>query len=237
VYNGGVVNNASYAISSSKVAPGSIAAVFGASLNNGASILSTTLGTDGSSVAGLGDAIVTIDGIVAPIFYSTPGQLGIQIPFELAGQSAAALRVAVGEQVSAPETILLDSAAPGLFTVNQRGSGLAAALHQDGATVITTFDPAHRGEVISLFATGLGLLDPPLATGAPATSNQTVMQPTASIDGLPATVEFSGAAPGYVGLYQINIRVPEGVRIGADTPVVLTIDGSRSNTVTIPVGP
>ena len=237
VYNGGVVNNASYAPSSSGVAPGSIAAVFGTSLNDGASVLSSALGADGNLVTSLGDAMVTIDGIVAPMFYSTPGQLGIQIPFELAGQSTAALRVTVGDQTSAPETIFLGSVAAGIFTANQQGTGLAVALHQDGATVITPQNPAHPGEVIALFATGLGPFAPPLETGTPATGNQTVMQPTASIDGLPATVEFSGAAPGYVGLYQINIRIPEGARIPTDIPVVLTIDGNRSNTVTTPVVP
>ena len=92
-------------------------------------------------------------------------------------------------------------------------------------------------EVVVFFATGLGALIPALGTGEPSVGNQTLATPTITIDGVQAVVEFSGAAPGYVGLYQANVRVPASTRTADDIPVVLTIGGKQSNTVTIPVVP
>jgi len=83
VNDGGVVNNASFVPSPAPVAPGSIAAVFGSNLNDGPTVLFSSFGPDGKLVTSLGGASVTINNVPAPIFYSTPGQLGIQIPFEL----------------------------------------------------------------------------------------------------------------------------------------------------------
>ena len=69
---------------------------------------------------------------------------------------------------------------------------------------------------------------PPLAT--------TVQTPTVTIGGAPVTtMPYSGLAPGLVGLYQINVQVPDGVAIGDAVPVVITVGGNDSNTVTVAV--
>jgi len=81
----GVVNNASFAAGTNPVAPGSIAAVFGTNLNDGSSVLFSSFGTDGKLVTTLGGAQVKINGVAVPLFYSTPAQLGIQIPTDLTG--------------------------------------------------------------------------------------------------------------------------------------------------------
>jgi uncharacterized protein (TIGR03437 family) len=237
VNDGGVVNNASFAPSPAGVAPGSIAAVFGSSLNNGSSALSSSFGLDGRLAANLGGAGVTLNGIPAPIFYSTPGQLGIQIPFELAGLSSGTIQVTVGGQTSAPRTVFLDGFAPGIFTLSQDGRGAIAALHQDGVTPVTAQRPAKPGEIIAIFGTGLGVLNPPLATGTRSTGNRTASTPTVQIDGIGAEVLFSGAAPGFVGLNQVNVRIPATTRSAPNLPVVLSIDGKQSNTVTVAVSP
>ena len=95
------------------------------------------------------------------------------------------------------------------------------------------------GEVIIIFCTGLGEVTPQVGTGFPATGlHTTVETPTVTIDGILATVQFSGLAPGFVGLYQLNVTVPAGTRQADDVPVVLTIGGKDSNlgkTVTIAV--
>ncbi len=87
------------------------------------------------------------------------------------------------------------------------------------------------------FATGLGVVTPPLATGEPSAGNRTASTPTVTIDGAAAEILFSGAAPGFVGLNQINLRIPPNTRTGPNIPVVLTVGGKPSNPVTIPVGP
>lgn len=234
---GGVVNNASFAPSPAPMAPGSIAAVFGTNLNDGSSVLSSAIGSDGKLVTTLGGASVTVNGIAAPMFYSTPSQLGIQIPFEIANSSIGTIVVTVAGQTSAPQYISISNFAPGIFTTNQQGNGLAATLHQDGVTPITLVNPPHLNEVIVFFGTGLGLTSPSLATGELSAGNLTSTPVTATVGGVLATVEFSGTAPGFVGLNQINVRIPASITTGSAVEIVFSIGGQQSNVVTIPVSP
>jgi uncharacterized protein (TIGR03437 family) len=234
---GAVVNNASFATSPAPVAPGSIAAIFGTGLNDGSQVLFSSFGSDGLLVKTLGGASVTVGDIPAPMFYSTSGQLGIQIPLELDGQSSANVQVTVGGQISQVQTVNLTSVKPGLFTVSQDGRGTAVCLHTDGVTPVSTDLPAHPGEVVIFYGTGFGPVNPPLATGAPSTGNKTMLMPTITIDGLPAEIQFSGVAPGFVGLNQINVVVPGLARTNDADPVVLTINGVPANPVSVPVGP
>ena len=108
--------------------------------------------------------------------------------------------------------------------------------------------PASPGDFLVLYATGLGKTTPngdpngtPLPTGAspPASGSvlyKTVIMPTVTIGGVQATVLYSGLAPGFPGLYQINVQVPTGVAPGDDVPVVLSLPGGTSdNTVTLSI--
>ncbi len=235
VFDGGVVNNASFATSPAPVAPGSIAAVFGTGLNDGSMVLFSSFDKEGKLATTLGGASVSINGVPAPMFYSTPGQLGFQVPFELATSSSATLKVTVAGQTSASITLAVDGLAPGLFSTNQDGKGAAAALHSDGITPVTPQKPAKPNEVIVLFGTGLGLLSPALPTGEAAKNNSTSVVPIITIDGNPAGVQFSGAAPGFVGLNQVNVKIPPGTRSAPDIPIALTIGEKASNAVTIAV--
>jgi len=235
VSEGGVVNNGSFAPSPAPVAPGSIAAVFGTNLNDGTLVLGSSFGANGRLTTTLGGSSASVNNIPASLFYSTPGQLGIQIPFEVTGTSAT-IRVTVAGQTSAPRAFAIDTVAPGIFTTTADGRGTAAVLHQDGVTPVTAQNPAHPDEVVVLFVTGLGTLAPPLATGEPAALNR-VGNPVVTIDGSSAEILFAGAAPGFVGLNQVNLRIPPNTRTAANIPVVLTMNGKQSNAVTIPVGP
>ncbi len=234
---GAVVNNASFATSPQPVAPGSIAAIFGTGLNDGSQVLTSAFGANGKLVTTLGGASVTVGNFPAPMFYSTSAQLGIQIPLELAGQASASVQVTVGGQTSALQSVNLTSAKPGLFTVSQDGKGTAVCLHSDGVTPVTTANPAHPGEVVIFYGTGFGPVTPSLGTGQPSSGNKTVSQPVISIDGLNAELQFSGIAPGFVGLNQINVVVPGLARTNAADIVVLTVNGVPANQVTLPVGP
>jgi uncharacterized protein (TIGR03437 family) len=235
VSQGGVVNNGSFAPSPAPVAPGSIAAVFGTNLNDGTFVLASSFGANGRLTTTLGGASATVNDISAPMFYSTPGQLGIQIPFEVTGTSAT-IRVTVSGQTSVPRTFSIDTVAPGVFTTTADGKGTAAVLHQDGVTPVTAQNPAKPNEVVVFFVTGLGVLAPPLATGEPSSLNRTG-NPIVTIDGSSAEILFAGAAPGFVGLNQINVRIPPNTRTGASIPVLITASGKQSNAVTIPVAP
>jgi uncharacterized protein (TIGR03437 family) len=234
---GGVVNNASYALSPAPLAPGSIAAIFGTNLNDGSTRSTSELGQDGKLVTTLAGASVTVNGIPAPLFYSTPFQLGIQIPVELAGVFSATVVVTTEEGTSAPQTISLDEFTPGIFAVGQQGFGRAAALHEDGVSPITGPNPARLGELVTFFATGLGGTVPPLDTGEPSEGNQALINATVFFDGIPALAEFTGTAPGFVGLNQINVRIPVSSTSGPDVPIVLSAGGKFSNEVTLPIAP
>lgn len=126
---------------------------------------------------------------------------------------------------------------PGIFTVLPSGSGPGAVLNQNNSLNLPT-NPASRGNVIQIFATGAGVTNPSVVAGAPASSNPlvlTVAQPTVTIGGKAAQVNFSGLAPGFVGLWQINAVVPADVAPGNGVPLVISAGGQSSNTVTIAV--
>jgi uncharacterized protein (TIGR03437 family) len=121
-----------------------------------------------------------------------------------------------------------------LFSVNANGQGAGAITHANGS-LITPQSPAQPDEVIVLYVTGLGVTDPPLATGVPAVLN-TVPHPTVIIDGIPATVQFAGRTPGLVGLDQINVQVPSGVGSSGGLSVRVSAGARQSNTVTLATG-
>ena len=104
-------------------------------------------------------------------------------------------------------------------------------------SAVTTQNPAQPGELVILYATGLGQVTPAVATGAlPAGPSKTVAPVTVTIGGINVSPpDFAGLAGCCVGLNQINVRVPAGVSSGNAVPVVLTIGGQSSNTATIAV--
>jgi uncharacterized protein (TIGR03437 family) len=232
---GGVVNNASYGQSTS-VAPGSIAAVFGNNLNDGSSVLAPAIDPiTGRLATSLGGASVSVNNLAAPLYYSTPGQLGIQIPFEV-GTGSTTIQVTVNGIQSPPQSVTISNAAPGLFTTNQAGFGLPAALHaSDGVTPLSAANPAHYNELIEFFATGLGVTIPPLATGQFSGANLASLPTLANVGGVNAFVQYSGTAPGFIGLNQINVQIPSGIATGSAVPVVITVGGVPANTVMIPI--
>ena len=232
---GAVLNAASFA-SPAPLAPGSMAIVFGAYLNNGPQVLSTSLGADGTVVTSLGGTRILVNNIPAPILYSISTQVAIQIPFELAGQTIALVVAQVGGQFSEGRGIGLAPAAPGIFTRNQAGTGEAIVFHQDGVTLVTPQNPAKRNEVVTIYGTGLGVLNPALGTGVPAGANLAQAQITIAFGNASGTIEYAGATPGFVGVNQINARIPAGAPIASDVPVSLNVGGRQANSVIVAIG-
>ncbi len=183
-------------------------------------------------------------GIAAPLVAVTPQQINFQVPWQLDGQTQAAVSVTSADVTSAAITVPLASAAPGIFTLNS--SGQAAALVSNTAAIAAasgTFPgsrPALPGEFLSVYCTGLGAVTHEPATGAPAGSNPvsltSVGPVTASIGGVSAPVSFSGLAPGYLGLYQVNVQVPANAPSGSAVPLTIGIGGKTSNQTSIAVG-
>ncbi len=232
INSGGVVNAAS---SAAPVAPGSIASAYGNFLLSSASEASAVpLPTN------LGGLSLTFGGTKAPLFYASGGQVNLQVPWELAGQTQASLTATLAGQTGAAQTVTLAPFAPGIFTLNGQGTGPAAVL-DDSYNLINASNPAAAGiTTLLLYCTGLGAVSNPPPTGAAATSNPlsvTTTTPTATIGGVSAPVAWSGLAPGTVGEYQVNVFAPADAPTGNAVPVILYIGGAQSNTVEIAVQP
>ena len=248
VFEDGVVNAASFAPPPNEVAPGSIVAVFGNNLTqDGQSAPGSFFDSNGKLSTSLAGASVTMNGISAPLLAAFPGQLNIQVPVELAGQTSASLQVTVAGQASTPRTVFLDSTDPGIFLVPTEVSATQGAIQNAsdatfaaavGSVPGRTARPARPGQdVLVISCTGLGDVTPPLATGDAALLHQTVQPVMVLIDGLPVAPLFSGLTPTLVGLNQINVPLPAGTSVGNNIPIVVMIGGKTSNTATIAVGP
>jgi uncharacterized protein (TIGR03437 family) len=94
--------------------------------------------------------------------------------------------------------------------------------------------PLMAGETVLIYCTGLGAVSSPPADGAAATGQTTLVMPKVTIGGVIAPVSFSGLAPDFVGLNQVNVQVPSGLKAG-NQPVVMTSGGVSSNSVLAPV--
>ncbi|MDQ2900568.1 MAG: hypothetical protein M3Y07_12335, partial [Acidobacteriota bacterium] len=221
-----VVNAASF--EPDKIAPGSIVSLFGTNLAQG-----TASALDAPLPKSLGGVSLTVKGLAAPLFYVSPTQINAQIPFE-AIPGAASLVVSVAG-ANAPTTtfVAIENTAPGLF---QYGRNRAVVQNQDGQVN----DPTHsavQGTVVTAYLTGQGPVDNPVATGSPAPDaplSRATAKVAASIGGQGTEIEFAGLAPGFVGLLQVNLRVPD--MPAGDFPLVITIGGAASNAAVITVG-
>jgi uncharacterized protein (TIGR03437 family) len=236
VYPGGVVSAASYAPAATPIGPGSLVSIFGLGIAGAGGFSSSfPLPTQ------LGGSSVTIGGVPAPIIAAVPSlsgdQVNVQVPFELEGQSVAEVVVTSGGVIASTEDVLLGNA-PAVFTSSNSGVGAAAAaaaaaLHSD-YTPISASNPATGNEVILIYATGLGPVSPAGLTGAAAPgADSTTTTPAVRIGSQNANVEFAGLAPGFAGLYQINVDLPSGAGTGA-VPISISINGITLTNATPP---
>jgi uncharacterized protein (TIGR03437 family) len=238
IFPAGTVNNSTGTVDAATyltpVTPGSIAAVFGSNLAIGqsGSLVTTPLPTS------LQQSSFMIGGVAAPLYFASPGQVNLQIPWELAGQTQASVIATVAGVASNTQLVSLTGFAPGIFSTDGSGTGQGAILVAPTAQAAAPGTPVLRGGYISIYATGLGAVTNQPATGAAAQSvplSVTLATPTVTIGGVAAQVIYSGLAPTLVGLYQVNAQVPAAVSPDNAVPVVIIIGGATSNTVTIAV--
>jgi uncharacterized protein (TIGR03437 family) len=216
------------------IAPGGLITVYGVNLSDGVGQntgLPLPQQLNGTQVL-LGDQPL-------PILYTSTGQLNVQVPYAVPVNTQYQLTVQHGNTLSVPQQLVVAAGLPGIFTVNQQGTGQGAIMKSDGVTLAQPSTPASIGETVVIYCTGLGAVSPAVKEGAPAPStpplSTTVNTVTVTIGGNAAHVAFSGLTPGYAGLYQVNAVVPAGIATGDAVPVVVSVVGQTSPAVTIAV--
>jgi uncharacterized protein (TIGR03437 family) len=156
----------------------------------------------------------------ATIFYTGTSQINALAPSDLLAGSITDVNIVVDGTKIAGISSQVINAAPGLFTTAGNGTGQAAAINEDG-TVNSASNPAARGSIISLYATGQGA-----GAGTPGVK----------IGLYAAQLLYAGAAPGFPGLMQINAQIPAGFLAPGIQPIVLTVGGIASQSgVTIAI--
>ncbi len=226
---GSVVNAASNAAG---IVPGSLATVY----------LTGALDSDGIVAAtglplplDLNGVGITINGQRAPLLAVARSngreQINFQAPFGLTGGAGAAMAIVRDQVVSTPVTVPLLSQQPGIFV----NGAEAIIVHHNDNTLVTRDRPLAPGELAYFYATGLGAVENPPNAGEPAGANplSRVLVPVqVTLGGTPCELLYAGLAPGFAGLYQINIRVPATT---GDLDLVLTAGGAASAPARVPV--
>ena len=212
------VNAASF-LGGKPVAPGSIVSVFGAFTGSGS-------GSAGGYPLPrkIGETEVFVDSKAVPLFYASAGQINFQLPSGTApGQSVVEVRVGGQPVTRTTVTVILN--APGLF----------AAANVDGS-VNSAAAPAKRGDALIIYGTGQGAVSPAVDDGnAAGTSlSSSTTPPNVFLMGQQMAVQFSGLAPGFAGLWQINVPLPADAPTGTDMELTV-VSGPTSNKLLVSV--
>ncbi|MDQ6760046.1 MAG: hypothetical protein M3Z32_09305 [Acidobacteriota bacterium] len=205
---GGTVNAADY---SRDFAPGAIISVFGTNLaatTGGPSVVPLPTSLAGSSVELVSGSTVT----ALPVFYISPGQINAELPYGIP-LGPAQIRVRTAAGASVVDNINVVARAPKLFSLNFSGKG-SAVISDQRFNIVTQGSPVRPGDNILLWMNSLGETTPAVTAGSAApgsvagTSPALISGVSVTIAGKPAQVTFAGAAPGFSGLYQVNVRAP-----------------------------
>ncbi|MBK9171166.1 MAG: hypothetical protein IPM24_27420 [Bryobacterales bacterium] len=176
---------------------------------------------------------VTLNGMTAPLYFVSPGQINAQIPFTIVSDQVTVI-VRRGALFSEAVTLPLKTASPGVLVA---ADGTALALRPDGS-LVTRENPARRGEPTTIFGIGLGPVFPLVGPGLPAPVDplsRVRFLPRVLLGDTPAPVGFAGLAPGFVSLYQVNLDIPAAAPRGAAVPLTLRVGDAQALPVALPV--
>jgi uncharacterized protein (TIGR03437 family) len=234
---GGVVSNATYQAGQA-LATGTLVSIFGTQLSSSVAFAdSIPLATT------LANTSVSFNGVAAPLLYVSSGQINAQLPYEVLppGTSGTVnVTVTSNGQTSAAQPVVIGAFSPGIFMINQYATAVittdpssprygAFAAPVGAIPGVATF-PAVTNDVLTIYAAGLGAVTPSIQSGHTSTDalRNTTTKPTVLLNGnIPANVAFSGLNQYYVGLYQVNIIMPQ-VTPGNTVPLQIQMGGVTS---------
>jgi uncharacterized protein (TIGR03437 family) len=224
--SGGIVNAFSGQID---IAPGCLVTIYGSNLARQTAAADTF-----PLPASLAGTSVSINGKTAPLLYSSPNQVNLQAPFEIK-PGVGTLVISVGSLQSASIPITVRETAPGTLRLPQ--SNRAVAVNALDWTLNSPDNPAIPGGYVTVYMTGQGQVDPSIGAGE-AVPNAPFFVPVAQVEakisGKPVDVGFAGLAPGFAGLLQVNLEVPD---IGVGEHILdISIGGAPSNAAVLSIG-
>lgn len=230
-----IVNGAS--LQPGAVSPGEVVTILGTNLGPTTGVL-FSIGSDGKMSTSISGTTVTFDGVLAPLIFVRSDQVNAIVPYEIGGRLNTNVVVTRNTQSSTALQQKVVETSPAIFTLSQTGNGQGAILNSN-SSVNGTNNPATRGTVIQIFATGEGALVPGAATGSFTPSSPPFPKPIANVSvtigGQPATITYAGEAPGLVsGALQVNAIVPQSAGTGPQN-VVLTVGANQNITQVVTV--
>jgi uncharacterized protein (TIGR03437 family) len=184
-------------------------------------------------------AQVFLAGQPMPLQYVSSGQINAQAPCGIQPNSEVGLQILHGSQHSLPVNVVVATAQPEIFTVSQGGSGQAAAFWTNGQgahVVADSANPVSAGDVIEIYALGLGAVTPAVPEGSLApldVLSKTVLPATVTIAGKSAEVVYSGLTPGSIGIYQVNAKIPGGFTSSGVTPLYILWMGTPARAASL----
>jgi len=223
-----VTNGASFI--PENVSPGSIAVIWGSNLAG-----TTAQATGSSWPTHLAGVTVYLNGQAVPLYYVSATQIDFQVPYAALGNLPTSLAYVnvVGPTGSGNQfAFAISRTAPGIFT---GAAGQAIAQNAD-YTSNSSGNPAATGSYVTVYLTGIGVLDNPVPDGNSAPNgplSRSIAPFSATIGGSPANVSFVGLTPGFTGLAQANIQIPD--LPAGSYPLVITVGNSASNAASITV--
>ena len=185
----------------------------------------------------LGDSCLTINGEFVPMIYVSSSQINGQIPFTVSGPATMILRTPAG--VSNSFQFNVPDQAPSVFEtqIPNWNTLFPTIVREVNQKIVTYTNPIHLNDAIIIYATGLGAVDAAVNSGYPGPSDplaQALVQPTVTLGGTGLPVSFAGLAPGEVGVYQIDAKVPfKNVKTGI-VPLKIS-QGDATTTVNVRV--
>jgi uncharacterized protein (TIGR03437 family) len=223
-----VTNAADYLLG--PVAPGEMVTIFGTGVGPAAGAsMRVQSGVVTTTLAG---TRVLFDGTPAPLLYVRSNQVNAVVPYGLwSNTSAAQMQIEYQGVLSEALPLQVALTNPGIFTADSSGAGQGTVFNEDGSHNSAS-NPAKRDSIVTMYATGAGLMLPTphdgsiTTTGSPAK----LLSPVAVwIGDVPAEVTGAGAVPNLVaGALQVRTRIPKGIAPGPGVPVVLAVGGAQS---------
>jgi uncharacterized protein (TIGR03437 family) len=216
------------------IAPGEVLVIYGSNIGAG-SLTTYQLNGANTVSTSLAGTSVYVNGVQAPVIYTSPNQVSAIVPFSVSG-STAQVFVLNQSQTTAPVTVNVAPSATGVFTTGS-GQGQAAAINQNNS-LNGSANPASSGQIVTLFITGAGQTDPPGQNGllAAVPLPIPVLPVSVAIGGKNATIDYVGGSPGTVaGIIQVNATVPSGLPAGNASVIVQVGSAASQGGVTIAV--